>query len=227
MNNYLLYTQASVGEKASSEEIAYIRRLTRRAYDMAQKVRTEKGLKTEVERLTEVHGEDAVFRSGYRDGRYHKPIIIRFIDVDCFGDKYEKVPIVDYADRQYDFKGLTEDSLRAYLKGHNFSDIGSAAGGAILLVAEEITMERMAEKLVSEPRTYTLRAIKRIGRPGKGVFYTVRNGEATDEGIADEMLTGEKAIRQQLLDAGVLKKYGARMMTPEEIAETEKKKRSD
>jgi hypothetical protein len=222
-NFYLLFTRSSIGEKLNKKDVKFVRRMTRHAYDTARQVLKEKGIKTQVERLVEKYGEDVVFRLGFHDGRYRKPIIIRFIDVDCYGDKYEQVPIVDYADGNYDYRGLTEDSLRAYLKGYNFTDVGSAAGGAVLLVSEGISMERIADRLVSEPRTYTLRCLRKIGKPLQSSgFHTTKGGKTTDEGIVDEMLTNDKFIRKQLLDAGVIKKFNARMMTHEEIAAVER-----
>jgi hypothetical protein len=66
--------------------------------------------------------------------------------------------------------------------------------------------------------------IKYKGKISSGVFYAIKeNGEATDEGIVDEMLDKEVEIRQQLIDAGVIREFRGRMMTPEEIAKRDKK----
>ncbi len=223
MNNYLYYSKACIGEKATKEEIEEVKALSKEAYALAQEALKSHGIKSQTDRYIDDYGEEVVFKTGFVDTRFRKPIVIRFIEVDCYGDIY-KAPYFDYADGEYDFKGLTEESLRAYLMGENFASAASAAGGAVLLMSDGLAMEELAEKLVNEPRTYTLRTVRRLERPEKeGVFYTVKNGVKTDD-IVGEMLENEKSIRQQLIDAGVIKVHGSRIMTPEEIEEYERTK---
>ena len=158
VNNYLMHTNSSVGEKATKAEKDYVRNQAKSMYDMTKETLKREGLLPQVDRKVEALGKDVVFKTGYHDGRYSKPVIILYRDFDCFGDKY-KAPLVAYADNQYNYCGLTEESLRKYLQGYSFIDVGWAAAGGCLLVSEEIEMEKLANKLVHEPRTFELKIL--------------------------------------------------------------------
>lgn len=187
MNYYLYYTESHKGIEAPNEDIAQVKTHAKYAYDGALRILHENNAKTQVDRLIDKHGKDAVLNSGFMYNPYKKPVVVKYINIDCFGDNYS-VPTVRYADGKYDYRGLSEESLKAYIQGYDYGSVGCAAGGTILLISEALTMEGIAEKLVDEPRTYTIRSLPKNKRLIDGPV-SQSSLQQTDTGIGEKSET--------------------------------------
>ena len=63
-----------------------------------------------------------------------------------------------------------------------------------------------------------------MSKINRGVFYCItKDGEATDEGITNEMLENEKEIRGDLIRMEIIKEFTGRLIKPRKVSSKTKR----
>ncbi|MBF0555657.1 MAG: hypothetical protein HQK96_14095 [Nitrospirae bacterium] len=123
----------------SEEETIKLKKSVRKRYkDVLKETQI-----SNVEKLVEKYGNDAVFKNGFKHPRIKK-LIIKYNTFDILGDIYDNIPTFSYKDAKYNYKRFRKQELQERWKGYMLYDLAEAAAGLHILPCLEIALEETA-----------------------------------------------------------------------------------